>query len=86
MVIVIRPKLHHLPWKTPPILLFYSRDTSRPKNFVFIQSNTTNIRFLVLKHMLKYADFQNRYVIVPPEAILPPLSHETSATAFSAPM
>jgi hypothetical protein len=38
--------------------------------------------------MLKYADFQNRYVIVPPEARLLPFHQEkvTSATALSAPI
>jgi hypothetical protein len=80
------PSIHHTLLFSPTF--FYSRLTSRPKNFAFVQSSTTNIRFRVLKHMLRYALFQKRYVIVPPEARLLPFHHEkvTSATAFSAPM
>ena len=63
----------------------YSLLTSLPNNFAFSQSTQTNTRFLVLKHMLKYALLQNRYVMVPPLAKLP-LSQLTSATAFSLPM
>lgn len=36
----------------------YSRLTSLPNNFAFVQSRSTSTLFLVLKHMFKYALFQ----------------------------
>ena len=37
----------------------HSRLTSLPKIYDFAQSTNTNSRFLVLKHIFTYADFQN---------------------------
>jgi len=82
----------------------YSRETSRPKMYDFIQSMQTRTRLrakracqhhqdqaqeiedhLLLKHMLKYADLQKKYVSCPPVAKFP-VNHEISATAFSDPI
>lgn len=63
----------------------HSLDTSLPKRFAFVQSSNTRSRLRVLKHMLRYALFQKRYVIVPPLARLP-ANQLTSATALSAPI
>lgn len=74
------------PEKTPPPLpLSHSLLTSLPNILALTQSKHTNTRFLVLKHILKYALRQNKNVIVPPDAKFP-LSQLTSATAFSLPM
>lgn len=66
-------------------LIIYSLETSRPKALDLSQSRTTKTRLRVLKHMLKYALLQNRYVKLPPVAKLP-FNQLTSATALSLPM
>ena len=78
------PRLHSTPL-LPCKVTAYSRLTSLPKHFAFTQSRITKTRFLVLKHMLKYALLQNKYVNAPPLAKFP-LSQLISATAFSLPM